>query len=174
MIQTGDPKESIETIDRLLPGDRAPGLKLARIFNRETPVEQVKFDRLSAVILWNAGCVGCLPAVSEVAELGAAHDMPCYGVAVMVRDVDRTAAAAMEGNSKAILALEARPADVTGLSRGWVTRHWLEASGQQGVPAAFLVDGRSVVVWMGDPTEIRDVLPAVLNGRWDVEEARRR
>src|SRR5690606_34474394 len=94
MIQTGDPKESIETIDRLLPGDRAPGLKLARVFNRETPVEQVKFDRLSAVILWNAGCVGCLPAVSEVAELGAAHDMPCYGVAVMVRDVDRTAAAA--------------------------------------------------------------------------------
>ncbi|PSJ57654.1 hypothetical protein [Pseudaminobacter soli (ex Li et al. 2025)] len=159
---------------RLLPGDRAPGLRLSRLFNQRQPLFEVTFNRLSAVVLWNAGCAGCLPAVGEIAELGAVQNVPCYGVAVMVRDIERTAAAAEMGSQKAIMALEERPSAVSGLARGWVTRHWLEASGQPGLPAAFLIDGRGVIAWMGDPAEIRDVLPALANGTWDIEAARER
>ncbi len=157
-----------------MPGDKAPGLRFARTFNRAQAIEQVSFDRLSAVILWNVGCAGCLPMVDEIAELVSTHDIPVYGVAVMVRDVERTAAAATDSSPKAILALEERPAGESKLARGPVTRHWLEASGQQGVPAGYLVNRHGVVAWMGDPAEIRDVLPAVANGTWDVAAARER
>lgn len=146
------------------------------MFNRDPqrPVDQVKFDRPTAVILWNAGCAGCLPAVGEVAAVATDYDMPVYGVAVMVRDVERTAEAALQGSSQAILALEERTADVVGLMRGSVARNWLEASGIPGVPAAYLVDGAGRIAWIGDPTEIADVLPDLVAGSWDVAAARER
>ncbi len=167
-----DLPEAHAAISWLSPGDQAPALRFERVFNRQEQFDEVKFDQLTAVILWNAGCSGCLPAVKEVAELGARHSMPVYGVAVMVRDVERTAEAASASDGPAILALEERQADLTGLMRGSVTRHWLEASGQQGVPSAFLVEKGGRVAWIGDPTEIADVLPAMVGGSWDLSAAR--
>lgn len=173
MPQTGKLKDPVTTTHRLLPGDRAPALRLSRVFSRAHSAGRVTFDRMSVVVLWNAGCAGCLPTVTEIAEIAASHDAVCYGVAVMVRDVERTAAAANAVCGRtAVLALEERPAGASGLARGGVTRCWLEASGQQGLPAAFLIDAQGVVAWIGDPTEIRDVLPAVANGTWDVQVAR--
>ncbi|PPT93954.1 hypothetical protein XarbCFBP7408_20795 [Xanthomonas arboricola pv. guizotiae] len=157
-----------------MPGDRAPALRFARVFNGGQPVEQVTFDRLTAVILWNAGCAGCLPAVAEVAAIAADYVMPVYGVAVMVRDVDRTAQTALQGRSRAVLALEERPTAEIGLMRGSVTRNWLEASGIPGVPAAYLVNGAGRIAWIGDPTEIAGVLPELAAGSWDVAAARER
>lgn len=157
---------------RLLPGDRAPDLRLSLPINRDA-LPTVRFDRLSLVVLWNAGCGTCMPALDQVSELGAVHDVPCYGVGVMVHHLaatkDRMAARA----PKAILAIEEPPSDQFGLSRGWVTRHWLEPSGQEGVPAAFIIDGSGTVVWMGHPDGIGAVLPKMLNDEWDVEAARR-
>lgn len=164
--------QSYAEISRLCPGDQAPALRFERFFNRKEHFREVKFDQLTAVVLWNAGCSGCLSAVNEVSELGASYSMPCYGVAVMVRDVGRTAEAALESNSLAILALEERPDDLTGLMRGNVTRHWLEASGQQGVPSTFLIEKGGRVAWIGDPIEIADVLPAIIGGSWDLSAAR--
>ncbi|KLC53497.1 hypothetical protein, partial [Xanthomonas perforans] len=94
---------------RLLPGDKAPDLRLARTFNSGQSIEQITFDRLTAVILWNAGCAGCLPAIAEVAELAADYAMSVYGVAVMVRDIERTAEVALQGHPQAVMALEERP-----------------------------------------------------------------
>lgn len=160
------------TTTRLLPGDRAPELKLDRVFNHE-PIFSVRFDRLSVVILWNAGCAGCLPLLSETAEFTNAIDVPCYGVAVYTRDVDRTEKAAHELATSAILALEEQPTQPSVLSRGSVTRNWLEASGQQGVPAGFIVDEKSTVAWIGDPSAIKEVLSDIRAGRWDVQTARK-
>lgn len=120
--------ETVATTTRLLPVDRTPGLRLSRFFNRQHPPGEVEFDRPSPVVLWNAVCVGRLPAVGEIVELAAAQDVPCHRVAAMVRDVERTAAAAAQGCKKALLTLEERPAHPSGLARGWVTRRWLEAT----------------------------------------------
>ncbi|CAD1798224.1 hypothetical protein XSP_004125 (plasmid) [Xanthomonas euroxanthea] len=165
---------SVMTASRLLPGDRAPTLRFARVFNGSQPIGQVTFDRLTAVILWNAGCASCLPAVGEVATIAADYAMPVYGVAVMVRDVERTAEVALQGNPQAVLALEERPSHAVGLMRGSVTRNWLEASGIPGVPAAYLVDRAGRIAWIGDPAEITGVLPELAAGSWDVAAARER
>lgn len=156
---------------RLLPGDSAPGLKLAQVFNRND-VGPVVFDRTSVVVLWNAGCVGCLPAVSELAAFCEPRSVPVYGVAVLVRDVDATAAAAREGSNAAVLALEARPEAAAGLSRGAVTREWLEASGRDGVPSTYVIDAAGRLAWIGDPENAAPVVEAVLNGTWDIPAAR--
>lgn len=137
-------------------------------------VPPIIFDRLSLVILWNAGCAGCLPIIEELSEFGAGYGVPCYGVAVTVRDIEVTAAAAKASMSKALLALEERPANLSGLARGWVTRHWLEASGYPGVPAAFIVDETGTVVWMGDPEKIKPAFFSIAKGVWDTKAERER
>jgi hypothetical protein len=161
------------TEHRLLPGDHAPSLRFSAVFNGPDAHGPVRFRRPAAVVLWNAGCAGCLPAVVETAQACAAQEADCYGVAVMVRDVERTAQEAAKVDTSAVLALEDRAGRVVGLSRGQVTRDWLEASGQQGVPAAFVIDAQGVVAWMGEPGACREVLSRVVAGTWDVAAARR-
>ncbi|NRQ17617.1 hypothetical protein BHMPCIPO_04879 [Ensifer sesbaniae] len=156
---------------RLLPGDNAPGLKFGQVFNR-ADLGPVVFDRPSVLVLWNAGCVGCLPAVGDLAEFAEPLGVPVYGVAVLVRDVAATAAAAARGTDKAVLALEERPDTGSGLSRGAVTREWLEASGRDGVPSTYVIDGAGVLAWIGDPEDAKPVIGAVLDGTWDFAAAR--
>lgn len=117
-------------VERLLPGDPAPNLKLSCALNRDE-LPSIVFDRASLVILWNAGCAGCLPVIGELAEATDQYDIPWYGMAVMVRNVEATTEAAKSSPSKVLLAVEARPEDTSGISHGWVTRHWFEARGQQ-------------------------------------------
>ncbi|SDA93645.1 hypothetical protein [Sinorhizobium sp. NFACC03] len=123
-------------------------------------------------MLWNAGCVGCLHAVGELAKFAEPLGVPVYGIAVLVRDVEATAAAAAQGNDKTVLALEDRPAATSGLSRGAVTREWLEASGRDGVPTTNVIDGAGVLAWIGDPEDAKPVVAAVLDGTWDFPAAR--
>ncbi|WP_156466905.1 hypothetical protein [Rhizobium sp. Leaf384] len=90
----------------------------------------------------------------------------------MVIHVDRTAVKAKSIPSKAVLALEERTPEASVLSRGWVTRHWLEASGQDGVPAGFIVDRTNRIAWMGPATHIEPILKRILRGEWNIDAAR--
>lgn len=177
---------------RLLPGDPVPELRLAQWFDqnstggsdiaapaidrKEAPdrVEPIRLNRLSFVVLWNGGCSVCLPTIRELAEVGAKHEVPCYGVAVMVRDVSATAQIARSNASKAYLALEERPSQPSVFSRGWVTRRWLEPSGQAGVPAAFAINANGKIAWMGHPNGIAAILPQLIDNKWDTAAERRR
>ncbi|TCM58140.1 hypothetical protein C8J36_10138 [Rhizobium sp. PP-F2F-G48] len=158
-------------LSRLLPGDPAPELRLSRGLVEDV-LQPVVSDQLRLVVLWNGGCPGCLPFIRDLAEISASHGVPCYGVAVMVIHVDRTAVKAKSIPSKAVLALEEPTPEASVLSRGWVTRHWLEASGQDGVPAGFIVDRTNRIAWMGPATHIEPILKRILRGEWNIDAAR--
>lgn len=180
---------------RLLPGDPAPELRVSRWFIGETEdgspsphrpatdpdaeaidpsVDVIRFDQPGLVVLWNAGCSACLPAIRDLAEVGARHGVLCYGVAVMVHDVETTGQIALSTPSKARLALEERPHQPAAFSRGWVTRRWLEPSGQNVIPTAFAINRNGVIARIGQPDELEAVLPDLLSSEWDVEAERRR
>jgi thiol-disulfide isomerase/thioredoxin len=57
--------------------------------------------------------------------------------------------------------------------RGWTTSAYLEAFGIEGIPHAFLIDKEGKIAWHGHPmAELEDVIEAVLNGEWDIRQAR--
>jgi hypothetical protein len=53
---------------------------------------------------------------------------------------------------------------------GTLASHWVEAAGQGGIPAAYVVqDGR--VVWIGEPQDLAQPLAEILAGRYDLQAA---
>lgn len=163
-----------ETIKRLLPGDAAPPLKTSINLLSGERTQPIIFNETTLVALWNAGCSGCLPAITKYSKAASDFGVPTYGVAVMVRNIERTMEMAKEHATGATLLLEHFDGQPTGLNRGEVSRAWLEASGQGSIPAAFIVDWHGKVVWMGplDAT-ITNVLKAIFEGSWDVEHERK-
>ncbi|MBZ5763775.1 hypothetical protein LAV84_30470 [Rhizobium sp. VS19-DR104.2] len=157
---------------RLLPGDQAPPLELSLAFNAPLPAK-IELNRISLIVLWNAGCLSSLPSFEKLSRVYEGRGIPCYGVAIMVRDIARTAAAAASVDSSGLMALEAFSQVPSPLSRGLVTRRWFEDSGQTGIPVAFLTDRAGIIAWIGDPSEVDDVLPKIESGKWDVETHRK-
>ena len=50
-----------------------------------------------------------------------------------------------------------------------MTKHWLEASYQRGIPAAFIVNPAGLIAWIGHPIDLDDPLAAIINGSWDLD-----
>jgi hypothetical protein len=48
-------------------------------------------------------------------------------------------------------------------------RDWMQAAGQSGIPASFVVDGSGKIAFIGHPMELDSVLPKVASGRFDPE-----
>lgn len=165
---------ALNSLTRLLPGDLAPPLMLSRNLVTGELSPRVEFTGTSMVILWNSGCNGCLPALLEYATTAKALGVPTYGVAIMERDLARTIETARQAGLDVFLAHEQIDTGHGYLPRGQVTREWLEASGQRGVPTAFLIDKQSKIAWLGPLDDaILEPLHAILDGAWNIDAARR-
>ena len=51
------------------------------------------------------------------------------------------------------------------------SRVFMEASGQRGIPTAFIINGEGKVAWIGHPMSMDDPLEQVVNGSWDLAAA---
>lgn len=158
-------------INRLLPGDTCPPMALETLNGELTPT--VDFNQTSLVVLWNAGCSGCLPAIADVSKAAMALGVTTYGIAVMVQNIQMTREIAKHTPTDAILSLEKLDDGQKGLNRGQVTRNWLEASGQNAVPASFVIDQHGRIAFIGPLDDgVLGVLRKVVDGKWDIDRAR--
>jgi hypothetical protein len=51
---------------------------------------------------------------------------------------------------------------------GRMTQTWLDASGQEGIPAAYIINGDGKVAWIGLPNEMDQPLKQIVDGEWDL------
>src|SRR5690606_24851903 len=49
---------------------------------------------------------------------------------------------------------------------------YMQAAGERGIPCAVIVGDSAIVQWIGHPARIDQPLAAVVEGNWDVEQAR--
>src|SRR5690606_29421582 len=54
-----------------------------------------------------------------------------------------------------------------------MAKTWMAAAGQNGIPAAFIVDQQGRIAWIGHPmAELDEVLAKVVDKSWDIEAAK--
>jgi len=143
-------------------GDPAPPLTVARWLNGE-PVSRFEPGKVYVLEFWATWCGPCLQAMPHLEALAKEH-----GAGLVVIPVTTVAGR----NSRD--AVDQYVADNGGQYAGLrfavcddrrTDDAWYGASGQEGIPCAFVIDRRGKVAFIGHPTDLDKVVAAAVAGR---------
>lgn len=142
-------------------GDKAPPMKVAK-WLKGTPVNSFEPGKVYVVDFWATWCGPCkesIPNLTKLAKKYADNKVTFIGVDIWENSVK---------GSKSELA--ARVADFVtemgdqmsynvaidtdlGINSGIMNKTWMKASGQKGIPSAFVVDREGKIAWIGYGTD---------------------
>jgi thiol-disulfide isomerase/thioredoxin len=134
----------------LAVGDLAPALSVNR-WVRGPAISGFRSDQTYVVEFWATWCAPCRVAIPHLNELQQRRpDVPIIAVAASENDggasIDRFVADQGMATSVALA------------TDGRMLSDWLVASGQVGIPVAFIVD-KGRVTWVGSPMQVESNLP---------------
>lgn len=153
-------------------GDPAPPIKVSK-FIKGTPLNSFEPGKVYVMEFWATWCGPCIAAIPHITELQEKYreqGVTVMGTSVWERDAEQSKVVPFvkeQGDRmNYIVAMD----DRTDGGPGAMATTWLEAAGQNGIPASFIVDQKGRVVWIGHPMELEPVLKEVLAGTFDAEK----
>lgn len=153
-------------------GDPAPPIKVAKWLKGER-VDEFKKGQIYVVEFWATWCAPCRKGMPHLSELAQKYKGK---VNIMGIDIFETSKAADKmidymPNVERFVASMGKGMDYNVGADGpdaFMAKNWMNASGQRGIPCAFIVDGNGKVVWYGfPPYGMDEALELVLAGKWD-------
>lgn len=164
----------------LAMGDAAPVLKVSK-WVKGQPVALTK-GKVHVVEFWATWCGPCKTSIPHLTQLAQKYK----------GKADFTGVSVFESNPRAPLTLAQINTKVAAFVKsmgakmdysvaiddkpenGTMATQWMEASGSQGIPTAFIVDKQGKVAWIGHPIEMEEPLAKIVAGKWDVASARKK
>ncbi|MEQ8770412.1 MAG: redoxin family protein [Phycisphaerales bacterium] len=146
-------------------GSDAPGLAIAEFVKGES-VHAFEEDRVYVVEFWATWCGPCIRAFPHLSELQKEHadDVTFIGVNIWERPGETQAAKITRIKDFVEEQGDRMGYTVAVEADGKMAEHWMKAANQNGIPAAFIVDGAGKVAWMGHPMGIDEPLESVIEG----------
>ena len=157
-------------MQELLVGDCAPAIGIAE-FLKGAHLSTLELGQVYVLEFWATWCGPCRGCVPYLSELQDKYPQAVFlGVAVTEPNPEavREFVAEMGDQIRYRIAIEEPLAGRSGREGGFTTKHWLEASYQRGIPAAFIVNPAGQIAWIGHPMELEEPPAAVLEGHWDL------
>jgi len=152
-------------------GDAAPEFKV------DEWVKGEKFDSLESgkvhvLEFWATWCGPCITAIPHLTELQKKYpDVRFVGVASSESGNDEAAKLA---KVKEFVAGQGEKMDYRVVyvgDRTKMSRPWMEAAGQSGIPCSFIVDASGRVAWIGHPMTMDKPLEQIVKGEYDIAKA---
>lgn len=152
---------------KLKVGDRAPEFKVEKFLKGE-PITGFEKGQVYVVEFWATWCGPCIAAMPHLSELQRHYKddgVTFIGTNIWERYNDETEKKVAEfveeqGDRMAYaVAYDGK--------NGHMTKAWMDAAGQNGIPAAFLVDKEGTIAWIGHPMMLDVVLPSAVKGETD-------
>ncbi|WP_337177774.1 TlpA disulfide reductase family protein [Paludisphaera sp.] len=156
----------------LTVGDAAPKLEVKEFIKGE-PIKALEPGSIYVVEFWATWCGPCRATIPHLSELQKKHkDVKFIGVSVWEQDQEAIAPFVKEMGDKMDyrVAVDSIP-EGKEADDGAMATNWMKAAGQNGIPAAFIVNQDLKVVWIGHPAEIDEPLEKVVSGDWDLATA---
>jgi thiol-disulfide isomerase/thioredoxin len=157
---------------RLSVGDPAPRLTVKK-FVKGVPVTKFERGKLYVVEFWATWCGPCKMSIPHLTELQKKYkEVTFIGVSIFEQSQQGVApfVAQMGAKMDYRVAMDSVPAGKGG-DKGLMAVNWMEASGQTGIPTAFIVDKEGRIAWLGHPMTMEGTLARVVAGTWDTKRA---
>ena len=149
-------------------GDPAPPLRL-RAWLKGEPIDKFEKGRVYAIEFWATWCKPCKAAMPHLSALAHAYKnnvriigIDCYEQKTMTPG--RISAFVDSMGQRMDYKVATQDSDLMEVD-------WLRASGEQGIPKAFIINREGQVAWIGHPHELDKVLPEMVSDRWDIKQA---
>ena len=158
-------KVQCEDTADLKPGDPAPQLYASQWLNGDA-VSGFQNGTTYVVECWATWCAPCRVSIPHLSELNLKYKdrgVVIIGVDVMEKDASLVEPFVKEMGAKMnyLVALD---------DDGKTAKAWLKASGQGGIPCAFVVDKDGKIAWIGHPMRLEPVLEQILAGTFDIKK----
>lgn len=153
-------------------GDSAPKLEVKE-FVKGNPVTSFEKGKTYVVEFWATWCGPCRVSIPHITELQKKFkDVTFIGVSVWESNqaLVKPFVEKMGPKMDYTVAMDVVTPGAKG-SDGIMAKSWMEAAAQNGIPAAFVVNGSGKVAWVGHPMELEKPLSEVVAGTWDVQKA---
>ena len=160
----------------LTEGSPAPPLKVAK-WVKGTPVTSFEPGKVYVVEFWATWCGPCLKSIPHLTELAKTFKgkVEFIGVNVWDKDEDATSTSYIARVDKWVKAKTDMDYNVCvdGVD-DTMAKTWMTAANQNGIPAAFVIDQKGLIAWIGHPMAGLDkVLPQVIAGTFDLDTAKK-
>ena len=152
-------------------GDPTPKLQTGKWVQGD-PLKDFEKGKAYLVEFWATWCPPCrrsIPHLNEIHEKYKDKGLIVIGQNCSERDDSGVAPFVKKMGDKMTyrVALDDKRSD----AEGRMSKTWMEAAGQEGIPTAFLVDTKGVIAWIGHPMELKDsVIESVLSGKSPVSK----
>ncbi|MFO0890456.1 MAG: redoxin family protein [Isosphaeraceae bacterium] len=153
-------------------GDPAPKLEVSSFVKGE-PVSNLEPGKLYVVEFWATWCGPCIATIPHLTELQKKHpEVNFIGVSVWENDQKavKPFVEKMGDKMNYRVAMDRVPDDEKN-NEGAMSKNWMRAAGQNGIPTAFIVNKEGKVAWIGHPARMDEPLEKIANGSWDVQLA---
>ncbi len=166
-IATG---QTVDTRPTINIGDPVPALKIQK-WLKGKGISRFETGQIYVVEFWATWCKPCIAGMPHLSELARKYikDISVVGISILER------AGTPLSKIDSFVASMGNKMDYTvGMEEDkLMAEHWLRASGEQGIPKAYIVDRQGRIAWIGLPRSLDRVLPLVISGKWDIETASR-
>ncbi len=150
-------------------GDPAPALEVQWV--KGEPVAALAPDQTYVVEFWATWCGPCRKSIPHLSELQKKYEGKATFIGVSVWERDQAKVAPFVESMGDQMAYRVAMDKVVGKD-GKMASAWMQAAGQTGIPAAFIVH-KGTIAWIGHPAEIDEPLARVVAGGWDVAKAKK-
>ncbi|WP_397569010.1 redoxin domain-containing protein [Schlesneria sp. T3-172] len=160
----------VVSAQELTIGSKAPKLELKEFIKGEE-VKGFEKGKIYVIELWATWCGPCRVTIPHLTELQKKfEDVAIIGVAVLEEDQAAVADFVKEMGDKMDyrVALDLVPEDAEP-TEGKIVTNWMQPAEQQGIPAAFIINGDGKVAWIGHPGQMEEPLEKIVAGTWDLE-----
>jgi thiol-disulfide isomerase/thioredoxin len=151
-------------------GDPAPKLEVKE-FVKGDPVKALEKGKVYVVEFWATWCGPCRTSIPHITELQKKHkDVTVIGVSVSEQDFGKVKPFVEDMGDKMDyrVAIDAVP-EGKDAQDGAMSKNWMGAAEQNGIPTAFIVNGDGVIAWIGHPMRMDQPLADIVAGSWDVK-----
>jgi thiol-disulfide isomerase/thioredoxin len=149
-------------------GDTAPPLRL-HAWLKGKPIQHFRKGRLYVVEFWATWCHPCKVAMPHLSALAREYKGQVTFIGVDIYEKKTTS---LEKIKFFVDSMGVRmDYNVAVGDSDYLPVAWLDASGDKGIPKAFLVNAEGRVAWIGHPRDLGEVLPRIVSNTWDVKAA---